>query len=316
MKPWDLIATGYVSMDRIIKIRNPVRIGYTSIVTNADNARIFYGGCPINIVYLLARLGFSTLPMVRVGADWEENGFRAFLEKGGVSLDAIEVIREDSTSNCYLIEDEEGEHVTIFYPGAQDGKYARPMRRRFVKGARLAVMTVGSVQDNLEFFRIVKEEGVPMAFGMKADFEAFPRKALEEFLHYSHIIFTNENERVEIEARIGLSSISELFDSGNVKIIVTTMGKRGSIFYEKCGDRICSEAVPAASPLQVVDTTGSGDAYMAGFLFGYLSGYGTAASCRLGSLLSAFIIEAVGCCTNAPTREELLRRFEERSEAI
>jgi adenosine kinase len=312
MKRYDVVATGYVSMDRIIKIKNPARVGYTSIVSNADNARIWYGGCPINVVYLLSRLGLAALPLVRVGRDWVENGFRDFLAAGNVSLDAIEVVPEDTTSNCYLVEDAAGEHITIFYPGAQDAKYARPMPRRFFDDARIAVMTVGSMADNLEFFRNAKEAGVPLVFGMKADFDAFPHGVLDEFLRYSSIIFTNESERQEIERRMSLSSITDLLETGNAKIIVTTKGKQGSVFYERRDGKIVSESVPVAPSDHVVDTTGSGDAYMAGFLYGYLKGRDTPSCCALGSTLAAFIIEAVGCCTNAPTEMQLVARCDGR----
>jgi nucleoside kinase len=309
MKGCDVVTTGYVSMDRIVKIRNRARLGFTSIIANADNATIYYGGCPINVSYLLARLGLAALPIVRVGGDWEGIGFRAFLEKGGVPLDAVEVVEGESTSNCYLIEDEEGEHITLFYPGAQDGKYSRPMESSFFAQARLALMTVGSTADNLEFFGKARAAKVPMAFGMKADFESFPPGALGDFLRYSKIIFTNEGERGEIESRMALSSIADLLDTANVEVIVTTKGKEGSVFYEKREGKVISRTVPAAKPRAIVDTTGSGDAYIAGFLFGYLKGFDTAACCGLGAALAAFIIEAVGCCTNAPGEAELLGRF-------
>jgi nucleoside kinase len=312
MKRYDVIASGYVSMDRIVKIRNPARVGYTSIVTNGDNARIWYGGCPINIAYLLSTLGLASLPIVRVGRDWIDNGFRDFLRAGKVSLDAIEVVEDDTTSNCYLIEDGAGEHVTVFYPGAQDGKYARPMKRDFFDESRIAVMTVGSTADNLEFFRNVKAAGLPLVFGMKADFDAFPAGTLDDFLRYSSIIFTNESERKEIERRMSLGSITDLLDAGSARVIVTTKGKSGSVFYEKRDGRVESASVPAAPSGHVVDTTGSGDAYMAGFLYGYLKGRDTPTCCALGSALAAFIIEAAGCCTNAPSEAALLARCEKK----
>lgn len=173
----------------------------------------------------------------------------------------------------------------------------------------MAVMTVGSTVDNLEFFRNVQAAGIPLAFGMKADFSAFPSGALDEFLRYSTIIFTNETERREIEARMSLSSITDLLYMGNARVIVTTQGRKGSLFYEKKDGGIVSGFVPAARVECPVDTTGSGDAYIAGFLYGYLNGRDTEASCRLGGALAGFIIEAFGCCTNAPSESRLLERF-------
>ena len=308
---YDVITSGYVSLDRIIKITSPLGVGFTSLVENSDNAKIYYGGCSINIAYHLARLGLRTLPIVRVGRDFEESGFRDFLQHGNVCLDAVELVAEDLTPNCYLLEDPQGQHITVFYPGAQSKKYFRPMKRELFENARLAVMTVGSSLDNLEFFRRCREAKVAMVFGMKADFNAFPEGVLNEALLYSSIIFTNESEREEIERRLGVRSLTELLETGNPRIIVTTRGTRGSVYYERTGGELVSKEISAARCRRKVDTTGSGDGYMSGFLYGYVKGHDTESCCRLGSTIASFIIESMGCCTSAPDEEELLRRFNE-----
>ena len=91
---YDVLTSGYVSLDRIIKVDSPLRVGFTSLVQNSDNAQVYYGGCSTNIAYLLARLGLETLPIVRFGQDYEENGFVEFLRQGGVCLDAVELCPE------------------------------------------------------------------------------------------------------------------------------------------------------------------------------------------------------------------------------
>ena len=49
----DVLASGYVSMDHIIRIASPARIGFTSLVQNQSNVDINYGGCSVNIAYAL-----------------------------------------------------------------------------------------------------------------------------------------------------------------------------------------------------------------------------------------------------------------------
>lgn len=72
----DVLTSGYVSMDHIIKIDTPAKVGFTSLVTNQSNAQIFYGGCSVNIAYALCRLGMCAKPVLRVGGDYESNGFK------------------------------------------------------------------------------------------------------------------------------------------------------------------------------------------------------------------------------------------------
>ena len=307
---YDAVINGYVSLDRIIKTNTPLKYGYTSIVVNSDNSKIQYGGCSTNIAYLMAKLNMKALPVIRVGEDdYKETGFYDHMNNVGVCLDAVEIVPKETTSNCYLIADSENNHITIFYPGAMDGKYSKGMDPEFFRNSRMGIMTVGSYQDNVEFYKQCKENNVPLVFGMKCDFEAFPETLIKEALSYSKIIFCNEGERREIERILQLNDITELFEKANADIIVVTLGKKGSIYYQKTEDGILSHHIAAAEFGKVVDATGSGDAYMAGFLYGYLHGKEIKDCCSLGSVLSSFIIEKVGCTTNAPTEPEFLERF-------
>lgn len=307
---YDVIASGYVSMDRVIKIGSPAKVGFTSIVKNKDNARINYGGCSTNICYLLAKLNKKALPMIRLGElDTKELGFYDYLKDAGVCMDAVELVKDEATSNCYLLLDEEKNHITIFYPGAQDGKYSKPMDKEFFEQSKYAVITVGAYEDNVEFFNKCRETKTPLIFGMKSDFEAFPVDFLKEILLYSEIIFTNEVEREEIEKLYSLNSITDLFDKGNARVIITTLGKKGSMYYEKTDEGIKTGTIGAAEENPVVDTTGSGDAYIAGFIYGLLENMSIEQCCNRGSVLSSFIIEKMGCITNAPTLEQYNERY-------
>ena len=80
-KVYDVLTSGYVSMDHMLKIQTPARVGYTSIITNRTNTKINYGGCGVNIACDLSRLGMKAMPMIRVGDDYEQIGFAAFLKE-------------------------------------------------------------------------------------------------------------------------------------------------------------------------------------------------------------------------------------------
>ncbi|MEG1992167.1 MAG: PfkB family carbohydrate kinase [Acetivibrio sp.] len=308
---YDVLTSGYASMDHVIKIASPARIGYTSLVTNKNNVDIFYGGCSVNIAYALCKLGMNAMPELRVGADYEKNGFQAFLEEGKVPMEGITVLPEESTSTCYLLQDNNHDHITVFYPGAMDEKYAGPLPEEHFKDTRLGVITVASQKDNKEFFKQCKKHQVPVVFGMKDDFDAFPKDFLEELLLESTIIFTNEVERQIIEEMYGMEDITQFFQKGRVELLITTLGKDGSICYERCKDGIKEHQVGICAVEQVVDATGSGDAYISGFIYGYLKGKSVEDCCKLGASLSHFVIQKEGCCTNIPTKEQLEKKVEE-----
>ena len=306
-----VVVSGYVSMDQILHISTPAKVGYTSLITNKSNTRIYYGGCSVNIAYGLTRLGYEAAPILRVGKDYEENGFKKFLEEEGVFMEGIQVLEDENTSTCYLLQDNHNEHITIFYPGSMDEKYAQPPEDKLFENAKLAVMTVASKKDNEYFFAKVVEHKIPLVFGMKDDFSAFPKEFLEQILHASHIIFVNEVERQMIEEMYGFEEITELFDKGKVEIIITTKGKEGSVCYHKTTDGIQIEEIGIVAVDKVLDATGSGDAYMAGFLAGYLEGKSCKECCQQGALLSYFVLQKEGCCTNVPTKEVFEEKYQE-----
>ncbi|MCC8022862.1 MAG: PfkB family carbohydrate kinase [Clostridiales bacterium] len=307
---YDVITSGYVSMDRVIKILTPPRVGFTSIVTNKDNANITYGGCSTNIAYILAQMGRRSLPAIRLGAnDLEELGFRRFLKEGGVCMDAVEIVPDEATSNCYLLLDQDRSHVTIFYPGAMDGKYARPLNPAFFQQSRYAILTVGAYEDNVQFLNACRAAGTPLMFGMKSDFNAFPVPLLEEILLYSEILFMNEAECGEIKRLYQLGEITDLFRRGNARMIVTTLGKRGCRYHQKTQRGILTGQISAAEGERVADTTGSGDAFISGFAHALLEGEDIVTCCMCGSVMASFIIEERGCITNVPDRDAFHRRL-------
>ncbi len=304
MKRFDLLTSGYVSMDHMLKIKTPASVGYTSIISNADNTRVYYGGCSVNIAYALCRLGLCAMPLLRVGHDYEAIGFKGFLEEHGIPTDAIVQLPEDITSVCYLVQDNEGQHITLFYPGAMDGKYAKPLEDRFFEQAGMGIITVGARQDNEVFFAQCKKHGVPLAFGMKGDMDAFPADFLREALSYSRLIFCNETERRAIENLLGIR-MTDLLEQGKAEAIVITMGERGSRYYTKEGEG----QVPIYRGAVVEDTTGSGDAYISGFLYGRIKGRPVRECAMLGTVLASFAVEKIGCCTGLPEEEALLARY-------
>lgn len=308
----EVLTSGYVSMDHIIKLKTPAKVGFTSIVENQSSADIFYGGCSVNIAYELCKLGVVSMPLIRVGRDYETIGFKKFLEEAKVPTNGVSIIEEDITGYCYLLQDNNNEHITIFYPGAMDKKYASGFNEELFKDVKLGVITVASIDDNIDFFKKCKKYNIPIVFGMKDDMEAFPKDFLKDILKESKIIFTNEVECEIIKKINGISDIKDLFIDGKVDILVTTLGADGSICYIRKGKNIIEKRIEAIRINNVVDASGGGDAYMSGFLYGYIKGFEPEDCCRLGTITASYIIQKEGCLSNVPDESKLLSDFSSR----
>ena len=111
--------------------------------------------------------------------------------------------------------------------------------------------------------------------------------------------------------------MTKLLHTGRCQLLITTLGEEGSRCYYKENGQVQETYVPICSFNKgVVDTTGSGDAFVAGFLYGYLRGQTPRECAMLGTVLSSYVIEQEGCCTGAPTQEQLLERYDRFAQSL
>ena len=307
IKAYDLIVSGYSSFDHMITLKSDVVIGKTSLIENASCSNVYWGGCSVNVAVALQRLGMRAVPVLRVGDDFVSSGFKDFLLDEGIDLETITIVEGDVNSTSFMLQMPDGEHITTFYPGAMDEKYATSLPLEWFEKSRAALITVASHVDNGLFLSRAKEAGIPIYFGMKGDPDAFPPDLLTEILLSSRIIFMNETESAQIQSLYGYTGITDIFRAGHADVIVVTKGGRGATYYTAEGE---SNTVPSRRVERIVSTTGGGDAFISGFLFGLNQGASYDLCCRYGATVSSFALETEGCITNLPTRAQLIARME------
>ena len=103
------------------------------------------------------------------------------------------------------------------------------------------------------------------------------------------ILFANEDEICSLYQTSSFDEAAKRV-AGDAELAVLTRSEKGSLILSD-GQRYAVEAFPVA---EVVDTTGAGDLFAAGFLFGYSRGFEHTRSARIGSLAAAEIISHVG----------------------
>ncbi len=311
------IVSGYTSANYIIRVPSLPSVGMTAIIQNKDNSTLYYGGNGLNVAVYFAQLGMNAVLIFRGGSDFEAQGYPEFLAKNNVSTKAVSIVKEDVTPLCYLPEDEGNNHITFFYPGSMHEKYApESYPDEYFDGIDWAVMTVASRPDNEAFLKAVKKHDLPMAFVMRPDPHSFPPDFLDRALHESRIIFMNEMEQGFIKDYLGYEPVDELLKNGKADAVVVTHGPEGCIVYTRENGKINSSCIPATKPDAVVDTTGAGDSFVAGFMYGVVNGCAFSDCAKYGATVSSFIIEAQGCLTNVPTEEEMIERLNSRRKDI
>ncbi|HUP87650.1 MAG TPA: adenosine kinase [Acidimicrobiales bacterium] len=116
----------------------------------------------------------------------------------------------------------------------------------------------------------------------RAEFRSFIASSVD-------ILFANEDEITSLYETDDVHDVIDLVGQ-DVSLAAITLGARGSILV--AGDRVVH--VDAAPVDQVVDTTGAGDLYAAGVLYGLSAGHDLDVAGRLGSLAAAEVISHIG----------------------
>ena len=92
-----------------------------------------------------------------------------------------------------------------------------------------------------------------------------------------------------------------------VQILITTLGEKGSTIQTK--DQTLQ--INPAKPKEVVDPTGAGDAFRAGFLAGYIKGLDLRTCGQMGSVAACYVIEKYGTSNHKFTIDEFKTRYKE-----
>ncbi len=103
------------------------------------------------------------------------------------------------------------------------------------------------------------------------------------------IVFANEHEAMSLYQTSSLEAAIDAMEA-DCKLAIITLGERGSIVARK-GERV---QVCAIDISELVDTTGAGDLYASGFLYGYTNDRSLEDCAKLGSLAAGLVIQQIG----------------------
>lgn len=134
--------------------------------------------------------------------------------------------------------------------------------------------------DSQGYLREVRDENV----------HAIDWKEKKDFLKYIHFLKANEHEMEVLTGYSDIQSAARQLSDWGVKEVLLTFGSMGSVIY----DGIDFYPVPAYKPREIVDATGCGDTYMAGYLYQRAMGKTIGEAGHFAAALSTLKIERSG----------------------
>lgn len=264
------------------------------------------GGCSGNIGYSLSLLGHRPRLLAAAGGDFEE--YREWLVEQGIDVSGIQVHEEEVTACCFITTDRADNQITGFHPGAMSRARELSVRRMLEAsgdGIDYVIVAPDDPEAMVRHCRETRDAGIPLLFDPSFQVIAMDGDTLREAARGAYAVFVNDYEFAVFQDKTGVSG-DALFELADMWVV--TLGKKGSEIHTGPGETI---SVPAAKAARVVDPTGAGDAYRAGFLAGLLRGRDLAECGRMGGVAAVYAIESYGTQSHAYTQVEFERRYNE-----
>ena len=313
MSQFDVLCIGNAIVDIIARAEddflraNGIIKGAMNLI-DAERARLLYermgpaveasGGSAGNTAAGVASFGGRAAYFGKVCDDHLGTIFRHDIRAQGVAFDTLPLFDEPPTARSMIFVTPDGERSMNTYLGAcvelgpddvEDDKAANAKVTYFEGYLWDPPLAKDAIRRTA---RIAHDNNREVAMTLSDPFCV--DRYRDEFLDLMRsgtvdIVFANADEARSLYQTSDLQTAIDALH-GDCKLAVITMSEQGSVILSN-GDVVKIEAAPVSS---VVDTTGAGDLYAAGFLHGYTQGHSMEVCGALGSLAAAIVIQQIG----------------------
>jgi sugar/nucleoside kinase (ribokinase family) len=295
----DVIGFGALNMDRIYRVNRLAGADEESYIKNVAES---CGGSAANTIIGLSRLGMNTGFLGKVARDREGKLLRINLGKEGVDTRALIVSPEGRSGTVYGFVDGKGERALYVDPGVNDQVKLPEIDYAYTANCNLLHLSSfvsGSIKaQEAVIDRIPDDIAVSMDPGMLYAHKGL--KSLHKLLTGTDILLLNQQEVEVLLPGLEFEEQVEALLDYDIKILAIKNGSEGCFVSD--GDeyhQIYAFEVPCK------DTTGAGDAFNAGFIYGILKGYDIKDAGVLGNFVASCSIQKYGACSGLPYQEDI-----------
>lgn len=278
-----------------------------------DRQMLTVGGCALNTAVDLRKLGVHTKVVGVVGDD----GFGDFLSceaaRFGLDSSGIRVTSEFPTSQTMILPVKGEDRRFIHSFGANQALHAdEDLQPSVIQGAE--VLYVGGYmilprlpQDELvPVFQWCRDNGVKTVLDVVTPGKTSGLLAqLDRLLPVTDVFLPNDDEGRNITGRPDPLDQARQFHDMGARTVAITCGSRGSVVIGPDGAYRAG-----VYPMDVVDSTGGGDAFDAGYIVGLLEGWPTSRCVAFASAIGASAVRALGTTAGVFHRDEADRFVE------
>lgn len=264
------------------------------------------GGSAANTIHGLAMLGIDTGFISSIGKDETGDFFEKDMKAAGVNT--LLIRRSSVTGTAVALISPDSERTFATHLGAAVELHANDLNPGLFRGYDILYLEGYLITDKALVEKaclLAKENEMTIALDLASYnvVESF-RDAFKEIVtEYVDILFANE---MEAEAFTGVSSEQALnFLSGTGEVVIYKAGANGS-WLKKGKELVRIDPFPA----KCNDTTGAGDLYASGFLYGFAKGLDLEKCGLIGSMMAGKVIEIMGARMDKAKFEEIKKNIE------
>ena len=266
----------------------------------------FFGGTGANLARMAATLDVKTSLAAHVGDDFPDK-FKGALSEAGVDVTDIIKVRGERTSFIIMISDSGHNQIGFVDQGAVRKQGEQPLRTHTVDSSRFVHIGTGRPEYMYKVAKRARWRKKTVCFDPAQEIHyVYTPETLRQILEYTHVLFMNSSEMETAKRYLNLEDDRELLSYAS--LIVNTLGDNGSRVITDDDEVI----IGAIMPDSVVDTTGAGDGFRAGFYAGLSRGLPVEECAWVGASTASFIVENVGAQSSLPTWEMVQRRAARR----
>ena len=278
----------------------PDQIHILNLSFMVDKLERSWGGTAGNIAYTTKLLGSEPFIVSALGKDG--NQYAAYFKNHGISREYIFMDDTQMTASAYITTDADNNQIAAFYPGPLK-KASDIDARDIMQANEIAIVAPTHKDAMMRHVRDAAAAGMRVVFDPGQQMTAFNESELKDMIERSSFVIGNDYEMKLLQDRTHWDAKTIM---GESRVLITTLGERGSIVSTPHGEQI---EIPPCPPQSFDDPTGAGDAYRAGFFVGVEKAFEYAVCGRMGSVAASYAIETYGTQAHAFAKEEFCDRY-------
>ena len=306
-----IVGVGALNIDHIYKVANILDDGEAVV----EAAESFPGGSSANTIYGLAKLGISAGFSGAVGDDAEGTTLLRDFEGVGVDTGRIKIKPKATTGSVICLSDGKGKRSLYVLPGANNLLNIKDIEPGYINGAKILHLSsfAGDKQFRMSLELVEKlDDSVRLSFAPGALYAVKGLQALAPVLRRTHLLFINREEIRQLTGEDFIQGAEKCLKEG-CRGVAVTLGKGAKVKNTTASSYIRDTKneyiIKPQDTGARTDTTGAGDAFAAGFLYGMVNNKDLEESGRLGDITARFSITKTGAREGLPSFKELNRRY-------